>query len=85
MTRKEFMRLCSIVAQYPEQIQAKEIPEEFHVVYDGIHYYPVGYEVRFDKAGDPFEVAVMHDLRASSITKGELKNVTKLEELDEAD
>ena len=80
MTRKEFMKLCSVCATYPEQIQAKEIPEKFQVVYEGIHYYPVGYEVRFDKAGDPYEVAVMHDLRASSITKGELKNVTKLED-----
>ena len=80
MTRKEYMKLCSVCAQYPEQIQAKEIPEKFQVVYEGIHYYPVGYEVRFDKDGDPYEVAVMHDLRASSITKGELKNVTKLED-----
>lgn len=85
MTRREFMDLCSIVAQYPEQIQAKEIPERYQVVYEGIHYYPIGYEVRFDRYGDPFEVAVLHDLKASSITKGELKNVEKLEEQDEAD
>lgn len=53
MTRKEFVQLCSIVAQYPEQIQAKEIPERFQVVYEGIHYYPIGYEVRLTHDDGP--------------------------------
>lgn len=86
MTRKEFCAMCQEVARYPVGInRARELPERLIVVYDGIRYYPEGYELRFrDGTGDPFEVAVMHDLRAHSVTRGELDRVRRADD-DESD
>lgn len=82
MVRKQYMDLCIKTAKLPWRMgsSAKNVPEEYQVVYEGIRYYPMGYEVRFDSDGTPYEIAVMHDLHADSITRGELKNVEAINE-----
>lgn len=82
MIRKEYMDLCIKTARLPWRMgnPAKEVPERYQVIYEGIHYYPMGYEVRFDPNGVPYEIAVMHDLKADSITRGELKKVTRADD-----
>lgn len=80
MTRRDYLALCREVAIIPEGINhAREVPERYQVLYDGIHYYPIRYEIRFDSHGEPYEVAVMHDLKADSTTSAELTKVSKLE------
>lgn len=82
MIRKEYMNLCMVTARLPWRFgsPAKDVPERYQVIYNGIHYYPQGYEVRFDENGVPYEVAVMHDLKADSVTRGELKNVIRADD-----
>ena len=75
MTRKEYFKLCMIVSQIPEGINNyRMVPAEYLVVYNGITYWPQGFEIRFTKEG-PYDVAILHDLRANSVTRAELQKV----------
>ena len=56
----------------------ENVPDELMVVYNGIKYYPVAYELSFDK-GQPTHTAILHDLQANSITSADLERVTKYE------
>ncbi len=79
MTRKEWCTLCQEVARYPTGInRARDLPERLIVVFDGIRYYPEAYQLRFmDGTGEPYEVGIMHDLKANSVTGAELKNIRR--------
>jgi len=81
MDRRDYWELCRRVALIPQGPEyAKPVPEELHVVYDGIEYYPVAYEVRWDSHGEPYQRAIMHDLAADSTTVGELERVRRVNE-----
>ena len=54
-------------------------PDDLKVIHNGIVYYPVAYELSFDK-GQPKHTAILHDLQANSITKGDLERVAKYEQ-----
>ena len=62
----------------------RDVPERLRVVYDGIVYYPTEYLLRGDGHGNPAHYGVMHDLRADSLTIGELEKIEKLEEHEDA-
>ena len=57
----------------------ENIPDELKVVHNGIVYYPVKYELSFDKNGNPQHTAILHDLFANSIIYVDLKKVVKYE------
>lgn len=54
----------------------KAIPPELTVLYEGIQFYPVGYEMTF-KQGVSQHTAILHDMKAHSIMKVELERVEK--------
>lgn len=76
MDRTEYLHLCQKVSMY---VSAKrEIPPELLVKYGEIVYYPHGYEMTFDK-GKTKNTAILHDLKANSITYANLERVMKSE------
>lgn len=56
----------------------ENVPDELIVIYNGIKYYPVSYELSFDK-GQTVHKAILHDLKANSITYADLEKVIKYE------
>lgn len=51
------------------------IPDDCKVEYDGITYYPEGYELSFKK-GATVHTAILHDLKANSVMRCPLGAVT---------
>ena len=53
-----------------------EIPPELTVLYEGIQFYPIGYEMSF-KHGISQHTAILHDMKAHSIVKVDLEKVKR--------
>lgn len=81
MDRTEFLKICQKVSVLKDGICGvkENVPDELKVVHNGIVYYPVAYELSFNK-GQPTHTAILHDLKAKSITYAELERVTKYDE-----
>ena len=81
MDRKLYLELSQKVSVLKNGIcRIKEnVPDELMVVYNGIKYYPVAYELSFDDKGNVKHTAILHDLKANSITNADLKKVAKYE------
>ena len=54
----------------------ENVLDELKVVHNGIVYYPVAYELSFDK-GKPKHAAILHELNANAITEANLERVHK--------
>ena len=52
------------------------IPPELTVLYEGIQFYPVGYEMTF-KQGISQHTAILHDMKAHSVSYVDLSRVEK--------
>jgi hypothetical protein len=67
MDRKKFVLLCQRVSILTGGVFGikKNVPNELQVVYDGIKYYPVAYELSFSN-GNPIHSDILHDLKANS-------------------
>ena len=80
MDRTEFLQMCQKASMLKNGICGvrQNIPDKLKVVCNGISYYPVAYELSFDK-GKTIHTAVLHDLNANSIIKCELGKVEKYE------
>ena len=80
MQRDIFLQLCQKVSVLKNGICGikENVPDELKVIYNGIAYYPVSYELSFDN-GKPTHTAILHDLQANSITSADLERVTKYE------
>lgn len=78
--RAEFLQMCQKVSMLKSGICGvkENVPDEFKVVYNGIVYYPVSYELSFEN-GKPEHTSILHDLKANSITRAELERVAKYE------
>ena len=76
MDRTEYLQLCQKVSMYVSS--KREMPSELLVKYGEIVYYPHGYEMTFDK-GIVQNKAILHDLKANSITYAKLERVMKNE------
>ena len=74
--RKEFLQLCQRVSVLPETTMhiKTAIPPELTVLYEGIQFYPVGYEMTY-KQGISQHTAILHDMKAHSIIKVDLNKV----------
>ena len=80
MDRKLYLELCQKVSVLKNGICGikENVPNELKVIHNGIAYYPVSYELSFDN-GKPTHTAILHDLKANSITSADLERVTKYE------
>ena len=78
MDRNLYLQLCQRCSLFSTGIlKAKEnVPDELKVIYKGIVYYPHAYEMSF-KNGETINTAILHDLKANSVTYAELSKVDK--------
>ena len=53
----------------------ENVPDELKVIYNGIAYYPVSYELSFDDKGNSIHTAILKDLKANSLLYCELENI----------
>ena len=81
MDRKLYLELCQKVSVLKNGICGikENVPDELKVIYNGIAYYPVSYELSFDDKGNVRHTAILHDLSANSIMNVNLERVTKYE------
>lgn len=81
MDRKLYIELCQKVSVLKNGICGikENVPNELMVVHNGITYYPVVYQLSFDNKGNVRHTAILHALKANSITNADLKRVTKYE------
>ena len=81
MKRTEYLELCQKVSVLKNGICGikENVPDELKVIYNGIIYYPVSYELSFDDKGNVRHTAILHDLYANSITSADLGKVIKYE------
>ena len=81
MDRKLYLELSQKVSVLKSGICGikENVPDELMVVYNGIKYYPVSYELSFDN-GKPTHTAILHDLKANSIMNVDLERVIKYEQ-----
>lgn len=80
MQRTEYLELCQKVSVLKNGICGikENVPDELKVIYNGITYCPVSYELSFDN-GKPTHTVIVHDLNANAITHAKLERVTKYE------
>ena len=83
MDRKLYLELSQKVSVLKNGICGikENVPDELMVVYNGIKYYPVAYELSFDDKGNVRHTAILHDLKANSIINADLRKVKKEEYL----
>ena len=77
--RTEFLQMCQRVSILKSGICGikENVPDELKVIHNGIEYYPTAYKLSFDK-GQPVHTAILHDLKANSITNADLRNVKNI-------
>ncbi|MBQ8766581.1 MAG: hypothetical protein IJZ16_07235 [Clostridia bacterium] len=73
MNRTEYLNLCKKVS-----ILLRGISDDCLVEYDGITYYPQGYQLSFTK-GQAIHTAILHDLKAHSVMYCSLGSVKRKE------
>lgn len=80
MDRTEFLQMAQKVSVLKNGVCGikENVPDELKVIHNGIVYYPVSYELSFDN-GKPTHTAILHDLKANSITRADLGKVAKYE------
>lgn len=80
--RKKYLQMCQRCSALPNGICGikESVPDNLKVVYDGIVYYPQAYKLSFDNKGQTIHTAILHDLKANSITKCKLERVEKYEQ-----
>lgn len=78
MDRTEFLQMCQQVSMLKSGILGikENVPDELKVIHNSIIYYPVAYELSFDK-GQAVHKAILHDLNANSIVYVDLSKVDK--------
>ena len=81
MQRTEYLELCQKVSVLKNGLCGikENVPNELMVVYNGIKYYPVAYELSFNDKGNVIHKAIVHDLNANAITYADLEKVIKYE------
>lgn len=80
MDRKLYLELCQKVSTLKNGICGikENVPDDLKVLFNGVTYYPVAYELSFDK-GRTVHKAILHDLKANSISYADLERVIKYE------
>lgn len=81
MERKKFIELCQRCAILPNGVRntKRSVPPDCMVEFEGIKYYPIGYELWFDLRGNPMHTAVIHALNVNSVMRVPLHEVYNIE------
>lgn len=81
MERNKYLHYCRECAMIKseEVYNIKNVPDRLKVIFDGVEYYPVAYQLRFNRDGTVNHTAVLHDLHANSITHAPLEKVVERE------
>ena len=76
MDRKLYLELCQKVSVLKNGICGikENVPDELKVIYNGIAYYPVSYELSFDN-GKPTHTAILHDLKANCVVRANFQEI----------
>ena len=79
MERKAYLEMCREVSTLDGGIERVKlnVPDRLRVVYAGIEYYPVAYELGFRDDGSVRHTAIMHDLKANAVVYAELAKVER--------
>ena len=79
MQRDIFLQMCQKVSVLKSGLFGikENVPDELIAIYNGVKYYPVSYELSFDK-GQTVHKAILHDLKTNSIICADLNSVDKL-------
>lgn len=78
MERKTYLKLCQKVALLPDNVEAKDVPKDLRVVYDGIEYYPTEYILWFDLDGNPRHSATIHSMNTKTILRVPLEKLREV-------
>ena len=76
MQRDIFLQMCQKVSVLKNGICGikENVPNELKVIYNGIAYYPVSYELSFDN-GKPTHTAILHDLKANCVVRANFQEI----------
>ena len=76
MDRTEFLKLCQRASVLEDGIcgTKKDVPKELTVKFDGRKYYPVAYQLCFEK-GNTVHKAILHELNVNSVVVADLNKV----------
>lgn len=76
MDRNIFLQMCQKVSMLKSGIcgTKENVPDELKVVYNDIVYYPVAYELSFDK-GQPKHTAILHEFNSNSVVYYDLNKI----------
>lgn len=66
MDRKKYLQLCQKNAVNPKTIK---------VLVDGVEYYPIGYDLKFNSKGEPLHHTILQDTKAGSIVIARLCDI----------
>ena len=82
MDRTEFFKLAQKATVYTKHFRdlSKPLLTDCIVINGDIKYYPQAIEVGYDKNGNVQNTAILHDLKANSITHADLSRVDKQKE-----
>lgn len=72
MDRTEYLLLC----QKASKCTGRDFPSGVRVLFDGMSYVPLGYEMMFEN-GKPIHRAVLHDGNANSVVYAQLEKVKR--------
>lgn len=78
MDRNKYLTLCKECAMMCDEGMYHmkiNVPESLQVEFNGAKYYPVGYELSYNKDGTVCHEAIIHDLKANSICHVPLKDL----------
>ena len=81
MDRKQYLDMCQKVSMYKPDLCGiiMNLPNELFVMAEGRIYYPLKYVLGFEN-GKPTHTAILHDLRAGSISEIDLEKVITYEQ-----
>lgn len=77
MERLKFLEMCQQVAVLPSGCLGikSNVPKEIVLKVKGISYYPVAYELSFDKLGNPKHTAILHEINSNSVARYDLNKI----------
>ena len=64
--------------KYLEMCQRNSVePNSVTVSYNGVRYFPFGYEMRFDEKGNTKNIAVIKSMKANSVIYARLDSISE--------
>ena len=80
MDRTEFFEMAQKVSVYTNRCRdlSKPLLEDCVVQYKKIKYYPQFIQVGYDEQGKTMNIAILHDLKANSVTYADLERIDKV-------